>query len=153
MKRTVLILLSSLFLLMIFSCATKPNPIEVKTEEKKVEKVSDDPRIPCILEMGFSDRMGESSRSMEKAKSGKSAVLYMKLRDREWDLAGVSITAENGSKKDYVSFDFDYQYSEEFVYASSIVMPDEKGKWTFTAVAFDHQGNRSSPMKASIIVE
>ena len=153
-----MILLSLIFSLLIFSCATTSmtaEPTKVSTTEKKEAKSeSTNPLAPQILEMGFSSSFGKDSQSVQKIKSGKQAVLYMRLRDSEWNLAGVTITAQNGNKKaEPISINFDYQYQEEFVFAQSLDVPEEKGSWTFTAVAFDHGGHRSSAVKTTVTVE
>lgn len=153
-----MILLSLIFSLLIFSCATTTKTVEPTkvstTEKKETKSESTNPLAPQILEMGFTSSFGKDSQSVQKIKSGKQAVLYMRLRDSEWNLAGVTITAQNGNKKaEPISINFDYQYQEEFVFAQSLDVPEEKGSWTFTAVAFDHGGHRSSAVKTTVTVE
>ena len=151
-----MILSSLIFSLLIFSCATTTKTVEPPkvSVPEKTENESTNPLAPQILEMGFSSSFGKDSQSVQKIKSGKQAVLYMRLRDSEWNLAGVTITAQNGDKKaDPISINFDYQYQEEFVFAESLDVPEEKGNWTFTAVAFDHSGHKSRAVKTTVTVE
>jgi hypothetical protein len=147
---------------MAFSCATNTNkavqkiPEAEKTEKTGAKAVEEpgDPRAPQILDMGFSDNIGKESKTAASFKSGGTAVLYMKLRDSEWDLSKVTVTAESKDKKAKpITIEFDYQYEEEFVFAEKLDVPVEKGIWTFTATAFDHQGRRSRSRTASITVE
>ena len=158
--KRIFFVLAAASALAAFSCATNKAVQKVpdagKTEKKETKAAEEpaDPRAPQILDMGFSDNIGKASKNAASFKSGGTAVLYMKLRDSEWDLSKVTVIAESKDKKaSPITIEFDYQYEEEFVFAEKLDVPVEKGIWTFTATAFDHQGRKSKSRSASITVE
>lgn len=152
MKRFFLIFTLSLSALILFSCAT--NKVQSQSPTGKQETEVYDPRGPQILDMGFSSSMGQNSMAIQKIKGGNSAVLFMKLKDSEWDLSKIIVTAEKDGKKALpISIELGYQYEEEFVFAEKLDAPEEKGKWVFTATAYDHRGNKSKSMSTTVIVE
>ena len=159
MKRLILPL-ALIFLLV--SCVTTGNAGADKKEQgqkQDKEKISDEGELrlgngvcPEILQIGFTLSMSESpsSSQVKKSSEGSPVVLFLELKDKNWDIKCVHVKAESSnSASENFDINMDYQYAEQFMFAHPLTA-GSPGKWTFRARAEDHAGNLSAVKRCSI---
>lgn len=159
MKRLILPL-ALIFLLI--SCATTGNTAgNAKEQGQKQDKERDFDEgelhigngvCPEILQIGFTVSMSESpsATQVKKTSEGSPVVLFLELKDKNWDIKCVHVKAESpNSASESFDINMDYQYAEQFLFAHPLTA-GSSGKWTFRARAEDHAGNLSAVKRCSI---